>query len=112
MSDSYLLYGQLATCFFTFYCNSYTLFKFKIYFSLYLDLLIYTIGDYDESETKQLSDIQTCVSKDLRPGFEGHDAVEISWKTHDTHGMYVHTCICVLFNSLNYYIKFNNLSCI
>ena len=67
-------------------------------------MLIYTIGDYDESETKQLSDIRTCVSNDLRPGFEGHYTVEISWTTHHTHGMYVHTYICVLFNSLNNYV--------
>ena len=46
---------------------------------------VYTLG------IAQLSDIQTCVSKDLRPGFEGHDVVEISWKLH---GMHIHTYMC------------------
>ena len=64
--------------------------------NLYLDLLIYTAGDYDDIEIEQLSDIQTCVSKDLRPGFEGHDAVYISWTTHHTHGMYIYICMCII----------------
>ena len=61
------------------------------------DLLIHTAGDYDDSEIKQFSDIRTCVSKDLRPGFEGHDEVYISWTTHNTHGMYVYTYVCVYY---------------
>ena len=36
------------------------------------------------------NDVQTCISKDLRQGFEGHDVVEISWETHSTHGMYMY----------------------
>ena len=43
-----------------------------------------------------LSDIRTCVSKDLRPGFEGHDVVEISWKLHLIHGMCIQNVLATL----------------
>ena len=58
-----------------------------MHLDLYINTYVYTIGKYSKNAT-QLSDIQTCVSNDLRPGFEGHGIVEISWTTHDSHGMY------------------------
>ena len=55
----------------------------------HIDLYLHTTGNYKNEDTAQLSDIQTCISKDFRPGFEGHDVVEISWTPHLTHGMYI-----------------------
>ena len=55
-----------------------------------------TIGDYNVDDIGKFNDIQTCVSKDLRPGFEGHDVVEVSWKTHSTHGMYMYVLRLVI----------------
>ena len=65
---------------------------------LYLECTyIHTAGDYNNEDIRQLNDIQTCVGKDLRTGFEGHNIVEISWTPHLTHGMYTH----VLFYGIN-----------
>ena len=61
-----------------------------------LDLHVHTTGNFKSEDTVQLSDIHTCVSKDLRSGFEGHDVVEISWIPHLTHGM------CYLITSIYY----------
>ena len=47
------------------------------------------IGNYSVNDLGGLNDIQACVSKDSRSGFEGHDVVEVSWETHSTHGMYM-----------------------
>ena len=57
---------------------------------MYLNLYLHITGNYNNEDIRQLSDIQTCVSKDLRSGFEGHDVVEISWTPHLNHGMYTH----------------------
>ena len=54
---------------------------------MYLDLYVHTTGNYNNEDILQLSDIQTCVSKDLRPGFEGHYIAEIFWTPHLAHGM-------------------------
>ena len=48
----------------------------------------YITGDYDASNTVELTNFHTCVSKDLRPGFEGHKVVEVNWSVHPVHGMY------------------------
>ena len=53
-------------------------------------MYIHTAGNYNNEDIRQLNDIQTCVGKDLRTGFEGHNIVEISWIPHLTHGMYTH----------------------
>ena len=49
-----------------------------------------TIGEYSKNDARGFNDIQTRVNKDLRPGYEGHNVVEISWEVHSTHGMYVY----------------------
>ena len=56
---------------------------------MYLDLYIrtYTIGKYDRLNHSKVSNIQTCISTDLRPGFEGHDTLQVSWTAHSTHGI-------------------------
>ena len=69
---------------------------------LYLECIyIHTAGNYNNEDIRQLSDVQTCVTKDLRPGFEGHDVVEISWTPHLTHGMYIHMSFCNIDLLLN-----------
>ena len=57
---------------------------------MYIHILTCTTGNYNNEDILQLSDIQTCVSKDLRPEFATHDIVEISWTPHLNHGMYIH----------------------
>ena len=42
------------------------------------DLLI---GDYTPYNYS-ITDFDTCVNKDLRPGFEGHRTVTFSWDLH------------------------------
>ena len=64
---------------------------------MYICILTCTTGNYNNEDILQLSDIRTCVSKDLRRGFEGHDVVEISWTPHLNHGMYIHTCTCYYY---------------
>ena len=54
---------------------------------MYVHILTFTTGNYNNEDILQLSDIQTCVSKDLRPKFETHDVLEISWTPHRNHGM-------------------------
>ena len=71
---------------------------FTQYTNMYLNLCVRTTGNYNIEDIEQLSDIQTCVSKDIRPGFEGHDVVEISWTPHLDHGMYITTYV----NFINY----------
>ena len=44
------------------------------------DLLI---GDY----IPYITDFETCVSKDLRPGFKGHRTVTFSWDLYPANGM-------------------------
>ena len=67
------------------------------YTKMYLDLYLHTTGNYNNDDVKQFIDIQTCASKDLRSGFEGHYVVEISWTPHLTHGMYTHVSSYKLF---------------
>ena len=72
--------------------------------SQYVRVLTYTIGNYNNEDAASLSDIHTCVSKDLRPGFEGHDVVEISWTPDLSHGMYIHLDV-VHIKLLNFEFK-------
>ncbi|XP_065897318.1 uncharacterized protein [Dysidea avara] len=39
------------------------------------------LGDYNASGFS-ISELDTCVNKDLRPGFEGHPTVTVSWDLH------------------------------
>ena len=62
-----------------------------------------SIGNYTVSDVRGFDDIETCVSKDLRPGFEGHNVVEISWETNSTHGMYM--CVNLIMHT---YLRVGN----
>ena len=58
---------------------------------MYLDLYLHITGNNNNEDVRQFSDVETCVSKDLRSEFAGHDVVEISWTPHLTHGMLSYT---------------------
>jgi len=49
------------------------------------------VGDYNASGFS-ISNFDTCVSKDQRPGFEGHQTVTAGWDLHPASGMNI-TCI-------------------
>ena len=51
------------------------------------------IGDYNASGFS-ISELDTCVNKDLRPGFEGHPTVTVSWDLHPASGMLIACIVC------------------
>ena len=56
------------------------------------------VGDYNISGIS-ISNFDTCVSKDQRPGFEGHQTVTASWDLHPASGMNI-ICICTYYDAV------------
>lgn len=54
------------------------------------------IGDYS-SYNFSITNFDTCVSKDWRPGFKGNRAVTFSWDLHSASGMFI---ACIVFVAL------------